>query len=149
VKSELERWFLTVALASGVVAACEGFGLVLGFLLVTVPGRAQQQLADQPGPTWVAVVGLALGAYGVVTVGLFFHVAKRRGKPLWASHSAKPRAWLESGQLWGAVAGAAFALPLMFVSVVSPQSALRPIPAAFGAMVLIVSVWAGRASTRA
>lgn len=149
-KSLLQRRFLIVVLTSGVVAAVEGFGLVLGFILVTVPGRSQQQLADQPGPTWVAVVGLALGVYGVLVVGLLFYVAKRRARPFWTSDSTKPRAWLESERVWGPVVGVAFALPLLFVSVVSPHSALRPIPAALAVMMLIGSAWvAARASTRA
>jgi hypothetical protein len=95
-ESPVARWLVIAALASGLAAAWEGFGLVFGFLLVTVPGKADQQLADQPGPTWVAVLGLALGIYGVVIVGGLLYVARRRGRPLLAPSPQKPRAWLES-----------------------------------------------------
>lgn len=148
-KSPVTRWVVIALLVLGLAAAWEGFGLVFGFLLVTVPGKAQQNLADQPGPTWVLLLGLALGAFGVAVVGGLYYVAKRRGRPLLAATTRKPGAWLESGRVWGVILGVTIAIPLVFVSVVSPHSALRPVPAAVAVMLLIVSIWYGQASAKA
>ena len=90
--SSVARRFRIGLLILGIAAAWEGFGLVLGFLLVTVPGIAHQDLADQPGPTWVLVLGLALGVFGVAIVAGLYYVGKRRGPQLMTASPTRPRA---------------------------------------------------------
>jgi hypothetical protein len=135
------RFWPAALLVFAVFSLLEGFGLVVGYLLVTVPGEAEQQLSDQRAPLWVLLVGLALTTFGAGVVGIATYLARRRGRPVWnLDRSARP-AILRLEPLSEATTAVAIALPLVLVTTVATNSKLRFYPLALAVGIILLILW--------
>ena len=135
------RFWSAALFVFAVISLIEGFGLVVGYLLVTVPGNASQQLSDQPAPSWVLLIGLASTTFGIGVVGIATYLARRRDRPIWNRDRSARHPISRLQPFSDATVAIAIALPLVLVTIVATNSKLRLYPLALAVGIIGVTLW--------